>query len=79
MNKSIGKTNHQLSGLAACENTIFRILDQQDGRYFVIDCLKPSMPQWRKLEKITYCTEDELRKHAGVKKHRDMAMQASVV
>lgn len=76
MNKSIGKTNHQLSGLAACENTIFRILDQQDGRYFVIDCLKPSMPQWRKLEKITYCTEDELRKHAGVEKHRDMAMQA---
>ena len=50
-------------------DSIIRVLDMQDDRVFVIDCIKHSMPVWMKselLESYSGCTDDELFKVTGI-------------
>ena len=42
-------------------DSIIRVLDVQDDRIFVIDCLKQTMPVWRKFESVdSVLSESEL-------------------
>lgn len=45
------------------EKTIIRVLEWQQDKLFIIDCIKPSMPRWincNDISSFTTCTEDDL-------------------
>ena len=50
------------------DGTILRVLEIQDGRMLVIDCIRCTMPVWkdgRELQGYEPCTEEMLREQTG--------------
>ena len=51
-------------------DSIIRVLEIQDNRVLIIDCIKRTMPVWNdisKVESYTICADEELREVTGIK------------
>ena len=51
-------------------DSIIRVLEIQDNRVLIIDCIKRTMPMWNdisKVESYTICADEELREVTGIK------------
>ena len=64
--------------LLSNETAIFRVLQTQDDRLLIIDCIKRTMPKWISAEETTSfveCTEDELYEQTGMIQDRQLSQE----